>query len=81
MMMHMGFPGMNFLEDSSSTLKPFLDKLESSKLTLDYILNEDNIIQDLKTNNESKFINFLTNEKIKKLIDYSTKFPAEESLI
>ena len=77
-MMYMGFPGMNFLEDSGSNLKPFLDKLELGQLTLEDILNEDIIIQDLKTNNESKFINFLTNEKIKKLIDYSTKFPAED---
>ena len=74
----MGFPGMNFLEDTSSILKPFLDKMELGQLTLEDILNEDNIIQDIKSNNESKFINFLTKEKIQKLIDYSTKFPAQD---
>ena len=74
----MGFPGMNFLEDTSSILKPFIDKMELGQLTLEDILNEDNIIQDIKSNNESKFINFLTKEKIQKLIDYSTKFPAQD---
>ena len=73
----MGFPGMNFLDDLAA-LKPFIQKKEKGELTLEDILNEDSIIQDIKSNNDSQFIDFLTSEKIKKLIDYSTKFPAED---
>ena len=52
--------------------------MDKGELTLEDILNEDNIIQDIKSNNDSKFINFLTSEKIKKLIDYSTKYPSQD---
>ena len=74
--MFIGFPSLGFFEDSNLT--PFIEKLEKGKLTLEDVLKEDSIMQDIKTNNNSKFINFLTNEKIKKLIDYSTKFPSQE---
>ena len=75
----MGFQGMNIFEDTNSKLNPFIEKMEKGELTLEDILNEDCIIQDIKTNNDSKFINFLTKEKIQKLIDYSTKFPSEDN--
>ena len=74
----MGFPNMNFLGSLSGNLNPFIEKMDKGELTLEDILNEDNIIQDIKNNNDSKFINFLTSEKIKKLIDYSTKFPSQD---
>ena len=72
-----GFPGMNTL-DENAALNPFVQKMEKGELTLEDILSEENIIQDIKSNNNSKFINFLTSEKIKKLIDYSTKFPSSD---
>ena len=74
--MFYGFPSLGFFEDSN--LSPFIEKLDKGKLTLEDILKEDSIMQDIRTNNNSKFINFLTSEKIKKLIDYSTKFPSQE---
>ena len=74
----MNFQNMNFLDDFNSNLKPFFDKMDNGELTLEDILNEDNIIQDIKSNNDSKFINFFNNEKIQKLIDYSTKFPSSD---
>ena len=60
-------------------LTPFLNKLEKNELTLEDILEEDSIIDDIKNNYQSPFINFLTNEKIKKLIDYSTKLPSSDT--
>ena len=75
----MGFQGMNLFEDTNSKLNPFIEKMEKGELTLEDILNEDCIIQDIKTNNDSKFINFFTKEYIQKLIDYSTKFPSEDN--
>ena len=60
-------------------LNPFIEKMEKGELTLEDILNEDSIIQDIRTHHNSKFISFFTKEKIQKLIDYSTKFPSEDN--
>ena len=59
-------------------LQEFLTKLKNNELTLENILEEDEIINDIKYNTESEFINFITDDKIKKLIDYSTKMPKSE---
>ena len=56
-------------------IQPFLIKLKNNQLTLENILEEDEIINDIKFNTQSEFLNFLTEDKIKKLIDYSTKMP------
>ena len=74
----MGFPNMNFFSSFNDNLNPFIEKMDKGELTLEDILNEDNIIQDIRSNNDSKFVNFLTSEKVKKLIDYSTKFPSQD---
>ena len=69
---------MNFfaaLDEYKRDLPPFIEKLEKGDLTLEDILNEDSIIQDIKKNKDSQFLNFFTNDKIKKLIDYSTRLP------
>ena len=63
----MFFPGMNILDNFNSYLSPFIEKMKKDELTLEDILNEDEIIQDIKNNNDSQFIKFFTNEKIKKL--------------
>ena len=72
---------MNFfaaLDEYKKDLPPFIEKLEKGELTIEDILNEDSIIQDIKKNKESQFINFFTNDKIQKLIDYSTRFPISD---
>ncbi len=63
----------------SSDLTPFLNKLEKNELTLEDILEENTIIDDIKDNDNSQFINIFTNDNIKKLIDYSTKLPVTDS--
>jgi len=63
----------------SPDLTPFLNKLEKNELTLEDILEENTIIDDIKDNDNSQFINIFTNENIKKLIDYSTKLPVTDS--
>ena len=73
--MFMGFQGMSFGDDIEN-LTPFIQKMEKGELTLEEILEQDEIIKDIKSNNDSQFINFLTSPKIKKLIDYSTKIPS-----
>ena len=75
--MFVGFQGMSFGDDTE-ILNPFIQKLEKGELTLEEILEEDEIIKDIRSNNDSKFINFFTSEKIKKLIDYSTKIPSKD---
>ena len=50
---------------------PFLDKMRKGLLTLEEILNNDSIIDDLKSKENSEFLDFFTNKQIKKLIDYS----------
>ena len=61
--------------NQSISLQPFITKLKNNELTLENILEEDEIINDIKYNTESEFINFITDDKLKKLIDYSTKIP------
>ena len=56
-------------------LQPFIEKMKSGQLTLENILEEDEIIQDLKTNQNSQFLSMLSHEAIRKLIDYATKLP------
>ena len=75
--MMMFYPGMNIIAFQAN-LNPFIEKMEKGELTIEEILEEDEIIQDIKTNQESKFINYLTNDKIRKLIDYSTKLPSSD---
>lgn len=75
--MMMFYPGMNIIAFQPN-LNPFIEKMEKGELTIEEILDEDSIIQDIKTNQESKFINYLTNDKIRKLIDYSTKLPSSD---
>ena len=75
--MFVGYQGMSFGDDTE-ILNPFIQKLEKGELTLEEILEEDEIIKDIRSNNDSKFINFFTSEKIKKLIDYSTKIPSKD---
>ena len=57
---------------------PFLEKMKKGELTLEEILCNDNIIDDLKSSSQSDFLEFFTNKQIKKLIDYSTRFPKSE---
>ena len=59
-------------------LQPFIDKMEKGELTLENILEEDEIVQDLKTNPNSKFIGMLTNKAIHQLIDYATRIPKSD---
>ena len=68
------FQNYNYYNQSFN-LQPYIAKLKNNELTLENILEEDEIINDIKFNNESEFINFITEDKIKALIDYSTKMP------
>jgi len=59
-------------------LQPFIERMKKGELTLENILEEDEIIQDLKTNPNSQFINMLSNAAIRQLIDYATKMPKSD---
>ena len=56
-----------------------IDKMNSNQLTLEEVLDNDDLISDLKTNTNSQFLPFFSDEIIKKLIDYSTKMPSVDS--
>ena len=57
---------------------PFLERMKKGELTLEEILNNDSIIEDIKTKDQSEFLDFFTNDQMKKLIDYSTRFPKSD---
>ena len=59
-------------------LQPYIEKMKRDELTLELVLEEDEIIRDLKTNPNSQFINMLSTEDIRKLIDFSTKIPKSD---
>ena len=69
------FFNMRYRNSNMAILQPHIEKMKRGELTLELILEEDEIIQDLKTNPNSQFINMLSAEAIRKLIDYSTKMP------
>ena len=48
--------------NQSFNIQPFLIKLKNNELTLENILDEDEIIDDIKFNTDSEFIDFLTKE-------------------
>ena len=69
------FFNMRYRNSNMAILQPHIEKMKRGELTLELILEEDEIIQDLKTNPNSQFIGMLSDEAIRKLIDYSTKMP------
>ncbi len=56
----------------------YIEKMNNNELTVEDILDHDSIVRDLKTNSSSDFVSFLTNQNMKKLIDYVTKMPIED---
>ena len=58
--------------------QPFIEKMKNNKLTIENILEEDGIIEDLKREN-SQFLNIISNEEIRKLIDYATQIPSSNN--
>ena len=69
------FFNMRYRNSNMAILQPHIEKMKRGELTLELILEEDEIIQDIKTNPNSQFIGMLSDEAIRKLIDYSTKMP------
>ena len=67
---YLRFVGQNYLKEE-------LAKLQNNQLTIENILENDNIIEDLNKKN-SKFISFFSNETIRKLIEYATRMPLSE---
>ena len=72
------FFNMRYRNSNMAILQPHIEKMKRGELNLETVLEEDEIIQDLKTNPNSQFINMLSTEAIRKLIDYSTKMPKSD---
>ena len=72
------FLNMRLYRGNNLNLSKHLEKLKNNQLTIENVLEEDDIIQDLKTNANSQFISMLSNEAIRKLIDYATKMPSSD---
>ena len=71
-------PFMRLYRGNNLKLSKHIEKLKNGQLTLENILEEDEIIQDLKSNVNSQFLSILTDEAIHKLIDYATKMPTSD---
>ena len=67
---------MEFYEKPN--FSPLLKKMQKGELTLEEILCNDSVIDHLKSRDQSDFLEFFTNKQIKKLIDYSTRFPKSD---
>ena len=72
------FFNMRYHSSNMAILQPHIEKMKKGELNLELVLEEDEIIRDLKTNPNSQFINMLSTEAIRKLIDYSTKIPKSD---
>ena len=66
------------LSKDDNNVEPFLEKMKKGQLVLENILEEDSIIEDLKLNQNSQFLQMLSHENIRKLIDYATKLPQSD---
>ena len=64
--------------ENNQNISKNIEKMKNNQLTIENILEEDDIIQDLKFNTNSEFISMLSNEAIRKLIDYATKMPTSD---
>ena len=72
------FLNMRLYRGNNLNLSKHIEKMKNNQLTIENVLEEDDIIQDLKTNANSQFISMLSNEAIRKLIDYATKMPSSD---
>ena len=72
------FLNMRLYRGNNLNLSKHIEKLKNNQLTIENVLEEDDIIQDLKSNSNSQFLQILTNEAIHKLIDYATKMPSSD---
>ena len=73
------FFNMRFYRNGNMAfLQPFIEKMKKGELTLENILEEDEIVQDIKSNPNSQFIEMLSTSAIRKLIDYATKMPKSD---
>ena len=55
---------MHNFYNKSFNIQQFLIKLRNNELTLENILEEEEIDNDIKFNSQSEFINFITEDKI-----------------
>ena len=72
------FLSMRLYRGNNLNLSKHIEKLKNNQLTIENVLEEDDIIQDLKLNSNSQFISILSNEAIRKLIDYATRMPSSD---
>ena len=72
------FLNMRIYRGNNLNLSKQIEKLKNNQLTIENVLEEDDIIQDLKLNNNSQFLTILSNQHIRKLIDYATKMPSSD---
>ncbi len=69
------FLNMRIYRNFSKNLTVFVDKMKQNELKVEDILDEDEIVQDVKSNPSTELMPFFSTEIIKKLIDFSTKMP------
>ena len=70
---------MRMFKSNFQNVNNFVEKMKNGELTIEEILDDDDIVQDIKNNPNSQLSSFFSNEIIRKLIDYSTKMPAEDT--
>ena len=72
------FLNMRLYRGNNLNLSKHIEKLKNNQLTIENVLEEEDIIQDLKLNSNSQFLSILSNEAIRKLIDYATRMPTSD---
>ena len=72
------FPFLNMRLKTTQVINSYIEKMNKNELTLEELLDEDDLVQDVKSNPNTHFTPFFSNEVIRKLIDYSTKMPSED---
>jgi len=74
------FFNMRMYRNNYQTISKAVDKMNRGELKLEDILDDDELVMDVKSNPNSQLASFFSNEVIRKLIEYSTRMPESDDL-
>lgn len=65
-------------KNNAQTISRAVEKMKNNQLTIEDILDEEDLVNDLKSPSFSQIISFLTTEKMEHLMDYMLKEPSKD---
>ncbi len=66
-------------KNNAQTISKAAEKMKNNQLLIEDVLDEEDLVNDLKSPSFSQLISFLNTEKMEKLLDYILKEPPQDS--